>query len=136
MTTAPLLDTHVWIWWVTGDSRLGKSIITALDALPANDRPFLSDVSLLEAAVLVGQKRLILPVPFDEWVEAAAHPRSVRSVPISPPVALGVARLAGRFRDPADRVIVATSETLNLPLLTRDKAIIRSRLVRRWTPTP
>jgi len=136
MTTAPLLDTHAWIWWVNGDSRLGKPIITALDALPANDRPFLSDVSLLEIAVLVGQKRLILPVPFDEWVEAAAHPRSVRSVPISPPVAAGVARLAGTFRDPADRVIVATSETLNVPLLTRDKAIIRSRLVRRWTPTP
>ena len=136
MTTAPLLDTHAWIWWVNGDSRLGKRIITALDALPANDRPFLSDVSLLEIAVLVGQKRLILPVPFDEWVEAAAHPRSVRSVPISPPVAAGVARLAGTFRDPADRVVVATSETLNVPLLTRDKAIIRSRLVRRWTPTP
>jgi PIN domain nuclease of toxin-antitoxin system len=136
MTTAPLLDTHAWIWWINADARLGKPTIAALDALPADDRPFLSDVSLLEVAILVGQKRLILPMPFEEWVEAAAHPRTVRSVPLSPPIAAGVARLAGTFRDPADRVIVATSETMNVPLLTRDKAIIRSRLVKRWTPTP
>ena len=136
MTTAPLLDTHAWIWWINADARLGKPTIAALDALPANDRPFLSDVSLLEVAVLVGQKRLTLPMPFEEWVEAAAHPRTVRSVPLSPGIAAGVARLAGTFRDPADRVIVATSETMNAPLLTRDKAIIRSRLVKRWTPTP
>jgi PIN domain nuclease of toxin-antitoxin system len=57
-------------------------------------------------------------------------------VPLSPPIAAGVARLAGTFRDPADRIIVATSETMNVPLLTRDKAIIRSRLVKRWMPTP
>jgi len=136
MTTAPLLDTHAWIWWINADARLGKPTIAALDALPADDRPFLSDVSLLEVAVLVGQKRLTLPMPFEEWVEAAAHPRTVRSVPLSPGIAAGVARLAGTFRDPADRVIVATSETMNAPLLTRDKAIIRSRLVKRWTPTP
>jgi PIN domain nuclease of toxin-antitoxin system len=134
MTTAPLLDTHAWIWWINADARLGKPTIAALDALPADDRPFLSDVSLLEVAILVGQKRLILPMPFEEWVDAAAHPRTVRSVPLSPRIAAGVARLAGTFRDPADRVIVATSETLNAPLLTRDKAIIRSRLVKRWTP--
>lgn len=136
MTTAPLLDTHAWIWWINADARLGKPTIAALDALPADDRPFLSDVSLLEVAILVGQKRLTLPMPFEEWVEAAAHPRTVRSVPLSPGIAAGVARLAGTFRDPADRIIVATSETMNAPLLTRDKAIIRSRLVKRWTPTP
>jgi len=47
-------------------------MIAALDALPADGRTFLSDVSLLEVAILVGQKRLILPIPFEEWVEAAA----------------------------------------------------------------
>ena len=134
MTTAPLLDTHAWIWWLTGDPRLDKMTIDALDALPTNDRPFLSDVSLFEIAILVGLKRLVLPIPFEEWLDAAAHPRTVRSVPIVPDVAKSVAKLAGTFRDPADRVIVATSQTINAPLLTRDKLIIRSRLVKRWTP--
>ena len=134
--TAPLLDTHAWIWWVFRDRRLGGAVIDALDALPPDDRPFLSDVSLLEVAVLVGRGRLELSPPLGEWLEGAAHPRSVRSVPISAAIAAKVAMLGDAFRDPSDRVIVATSQTINAPLLTRDKAIIRSRLVKRWTPTP
>jgi PIN domain nuclease of toxin-antitoxin system len=41
---------------------------------------------------------------------------------------------AGFHRDPADRVIVATSRVLKLPLLTRDRLITASRLVTRWRP--
>ena len=133
-STAPLLDTHAWIWWVDGDARLGGTIIEALNKLPLDDRPFLSDVSLLEVAILAGRHRLRLSVPFDEWLETAAHPRSVRIVPVSPEIAVGVATLTSALRDPSDRAIVATSQALNVPLLTRDTAIIRSRLVKRWTP--
>lgn len=135
MMNAPLLDTHAWIQWVARDPRLGDRIIDALDALPVENRPFLSDVSLLEIALLAGRGRLRFDVPLEEWLETAAHPRSVRSVPISPAIAARVATLADRFRDPVDRVIVATSQTLHAPLLTRDKAIVRSRLVTRWSPT-
>ena len=133
MTIAPLLDTHAWIWWVARDSRLGNTTIDALDKLPADDRPFLSDISLLEMAILVGRKRLTLTIPFDEWLETAAHPRSVRLVPMSPLIAAGVAQLTDAFRDPSDRVIVATCRALDAPLLTRDKLIARSRLAKRWT---
>jgi len=136
MTSAPLLYTHAWIHWVARDSQLGSGIIDSLDALPMDDRPYLSDVSLLEVALLAGRGRLRLAVPLEEWLETAAHPRSVRTIPISPAIATRVAALTDTFRDPADRVIVATSQTLHAPLLTRDKAIIRSRLVKRWTPIP
>ena len=134
MTTAPLLDTHAWIWWVARDSRLSNTTLVALDSLAADDRPFLSDISLLEVALLVGRRRLTLAVPFDEWLETAAHPRSVRVVAISPVIAAGVPSLTGSFRDPADRVIVATCRALDAPLLTRDAVIVRSRLVKRWSP--
>ena len=132
--TAPLLDTHAWIWWIFRDRRLGRPVIDALDALPPSERPFLSDISLVEVALLVGRGRLELSPPLEAWVEAAAHPRSVRNVAISPAIAAKVATLGETFRDPSDRVIVATSQFLGVPLLTRDKAIIRSRLVKRWTP--
>jgi len=36
--------------------------------------------------------------------------------------------------DPADRLIVATARALDLPLLTGDRAIRRSGLVRLWRP--
>ena len=132
--TAPLLDTHAWIWWMTGDARLGGATTGALDDLAIDNRPFLSDISLFEIAILVGGQRLELPLPFEEWLETAAHPRCVRVVPLSPAIAARMARLGDVLRDPSDRVIVATSQTLHVPLLTHDKAIVRSRLVKRWTP--
>lgn len=133
--TVPLLDTHAWVWWVDQDKRLGASTIAALDALPRDARPFLADISLWELATLVERGRLELDVPLTDWIEAASHPRSVRIVPISPAIAAEVAALPTTFpRDPADRLIVATSRVMHLPLLTYDRLITRSRLVTRWRP--
>jgi PIN domain nuclease of toxin-antitoxin system len=133
--TAPLLDTHAWIWWIDQDARLGAKAIAALDALPRDDRPLLADISLWEVAMLVERGRLALDLPLGEWLDAAAHPRSVQLVTVTPSIAAEVAALPESFhRDPADRLIVATSRVLQVPVLTHDKLISGSRLVRRWVP--
>jgi PIN domain nuclease of toxin-antitoxin system len=135
MTAAPLLDTHAWIWWIEQDARLGAKAIDTLDRLPRDQRPFICDISLWEIATLVERGRLILDVPLEEWLEAAAHPRSVRLLPISPRIAAGVAALPDTFhRDPADRIIVAASRAHRLPVLTHDDRIRKSGLVTRWRP--
>ena len=133
--TAPLLDTHAWVWWVDQDRRLGASAIAALDGLPRDQRPFLADISLWEVAMLVERGRLELDLPLADWLEAAAHPRTVQLVGVSPAIAAEVAALPGGFhRDPADRLIVATSRVLRLPVVTHDRRILKSRLVTRWRP--
>lgn len=130
---APLLDTHAWIWWVDQDPRLGAKVLAALDALPPDRRPLVADISLWEVAMLVERGRLALDVPLREWIDAAAHPRSVHVVPVSPPIAAEVASLPDSFhRDPADRLIVSTSRALGVPVLTHDTLIAKSGLVRRW----
>jgi PIN domain nuclease of toxin-antitoxin system len=131
----PLLDTHAWVWWVDQDRRLGASAIAALDALPRDQRPFLADISLWEVAMLVERGRLELDLALADWLEAAAHPRTVQLVTVTPAIAAEVAALPERFhRDPADRLIVATSRVLNLPVVTHDRRILESRLVTRWRP--
>lgn len=133
MTTAPVLDTHAWVWWVLGDARLDRATIDRLDGLPADARPYVCDISLWEVALLVERGRLSFTVPLEEWLDGAAHPRSVRVIPVTPAIAAGVAGLPTTFhRDPADRLIVATCLALGAPLLTRDRLILRSRLVKRW----
>ena len=132
---APLLDTHAWIWWIEQDTRLGAKAIAALDAFPADRRPFLCDVSLWEVATLIERGRLQIDVPLDDWLHAAAHPRSVQLLPVTPRIAAEVARLPESFhRDPADRLIVATSRVQRIPVLTHDEGIRRSRLVTLWRP--
>lgn len=134
--SAPLLDTHAWLWWLGCDPRLGRLALEQLDALPADERPYLSEISLWEVAMLAEQRRITLSPSIGGWLETAAHPRSVRVVPITPAIAAETAALPEWFhRDPADRVIVATGRTLAVPLLSHDRRIVRSRLVERWRPS-
>ena len=131
----PLLDTHAWIWWIEQDPRLGARAIEILDRLPRDSRPYLCDISLWEVATLVERGRLGLDVSLEDWLEAAAHPRSVRVLPITPAIARATAALPDSFhRDPADRLIVATSRVHKIPVLTHDDGIRRSRLAARWRP--
>ena len=130
---APVLDTHAWLWWLRRDERLGLDVLDSLDALPADDRPYVSDISLWEVAMLVDRRRLELTEPLAEWLETASHPRTVRVVPISVAIAVETTTLNKTVKDPADRIIVATSRTLRAPLLTHDRAILRSKLAARWT---
>ncbi len=135
MTTVPLLDTHAWIWWVDHDARLGRRYLEALDGLAAEERPAISDISLWEVATLVERERVQFRIPFEEWLNAAAHPRTVVVLPITTEVAREISLLPSSFhRDPADRVIVATSRACKLPLLTHDRLILRARLAPRWSP--
>lgn len=137
MNGAPLLDTHAWVSWVERDGRLDPLTLDTLDSRPLDDRPYLCDISLWEVALLVELKRLTLDIPVEEWLAASAHPRSVRLVPITPAIAADTASLPDTFhREPADRIIVATCRVMDLPLLTRDDRILRSRLVKRWKPPP
>ena len=131
----PMLDTHAWIWWLDRDPRLGPATIEALDALAPDERPFLCDISLWEVAMLIERRRLSFSLPFAEWLQAAAHPRTVRLQPITPEIALEVSRLPASFhRDPADRLIVASSRVLGAPMVSRDRLISASRLVKPWRP--
>jgi PIN domain nuclease of toxin-antitoxin system len=120
---------------VDHDPRLGRRYLEALDGLTEENRPTVSDISLWEVATLVERGRLRFSIPFEEWLQYAAHPRTVVVHPITPAIAREIALLPSSFhRDPADRVIVATGRALRMPVLTQDRLILRSRLVARWKP--
>ncbi len=80
---APILDTHIWIWWMQGDPQLPAMERDALDSLPAEDRPVLCDISLWEVAILVELGRVEFRVSLDDWLQVAASPATVRLQPIS-----------------------------------------------------
>jgi PIN domain nuclease of toxin-antitoxin system len=135
MMVAPVLDTHVWIWWMLGDSNLSQNERDALDAFPAEFRPILSDISLWEFATLVDMGRLEIEGSVTDWLRIAASPATVKIQSITPAIVAEMNRLPASFhRDPADRLIVATARCLKLPLATKDRKIRGSRLVSIWKP--
>ena len=135
MNLSPLLDSHVWILWMLGDPGLSRAEREALDALPGDARPVISDISLWEFATLVDLGRIKIDGSIEDWLRIAASPATVRVQPITTGIVAEMNRLPATFhRDPADRLIVATARFLKLPLATKDRKIRSSRLVPLWKP--
>ena len=133
MKPPPLLDTHLWLWWLLGDSRIARAEADALDAFPPDDRPWLCDISIWEATLLVEKERVELDCSLADFLETAASPATVRVLPITARVAVEMNDLPDSFhRDPADRLIVATARAHGLAVATRDSLIVESGLVNIW----
>lgn len=132
--TPPLLDTHVWLWWLLGQSELADLERDALDALAAaGTPPALASISLWEAQMLAAKGRLALEAPLNHWLPMAAAPETVTILPMDVAVILALDSLPETFHgDPADRIIVATALAHGLPLATLDKNICRSRIAKIW----
>ena len=127
-----LLDTHIWFWWVQDTGRLSEAQRNQLQVGEA-DGLGVSVISCWEIAMLVAKKRLVLSDSIDDWMRQALNYPGIRRLQLTPRIALESTRLPGDFHaDPADRIIVATSRIFGLPLLTHDRAILRSRLATRW----
>ena len=133
MSKPPLLDTHIWLWWLIGDSRLSAEQIETLEAFPSTNRPYICDISIWELGMLVDLGRLELNIPFDDFLRKATSPATVQVLPISSEVVLEMNQLPESFhKDPADRLIVSTSRALDLPLATQDYLILNSGLISQW----
>lgn len=130
-----LLDTHIWIWWLTGSAQLPKSQAAALDRLAASSIPCLAAISIWEAQMLVSLKRVQPVEHFESWIRKMTAPDTVRVLALDADVVCAVHDLPETFHgDPADRLIVATARTHGLAIATHDNKIRRSRLAPVWKP--
>lgn len=129
MTARPkqvLLDTHVWIWLNNGSLDLSPAVRDVIEEAGSNGGVFIPAIAVWEAAMLAVKGRIVLRPDARQWVgEALAQP-GVEVAPLSPEVALDSSCLPeGLEGDPADRLIVATSRVMRIPLITRDVRILR-----------
>ncbi len=121
-----LLDTHIWLWLLTGDQALRQNIKKLIDKASAENEIFISAISIWEIAMLVSKDKIILNVPCLTWVSSALSLPGVNLVHLTPPIAVESCQLAGNFHgDPADRILVATAKIEDLILITHDKKILK-----------
>jgi PIN domain nuclease of toxin-antitoxin system len=125
-----VLDTHILVWWFDERPRLSRRVRELLDRA-GPERPLrVSAISLWEISNLYSFGRLDLKRPLRDWLEMATASPKVDVASITPAVAAAVATLPEAFhRDPADRIIVATSLVLGEPLVTVDRRIVESGIV-------
>lgn len=120
-----LLDTHAVIWAAESDPRLGPGARALLEHCVTGEA-VISDITLLEVAMLAEKGRIRLAVPLKRYLLEIQANYPVLS--IEAPIAAEAFNLPLPQADPFDRVIVATARYHALPLITRDQAITRSGL--------
>jgi PIN domain nuclease of toxin-antitoxin system len=125
-----LLDTHVLIRWFEAGGKLSPAQRRAIARAGPEHPLFVSDISLVEIAVLHERGRIRFSIPLREWLERAVSPPLVQLCAVTPAVAAEIPTLPPEFpRDPADRVIACTARTLGATLVTCDQRIIESKAV-------
>ncbi len=118
-----VLDTHIWVWWVQGDSRLTQQHQTWLQQHTEQGLG-VSIYSCWEVAKLVEKGRLTLPSAVDEWLDNALAYPGVQLLELTLSIVVESTQLVGFHADPADQIIVATARIQGCPLLTADQKIL------------
>jgi PIN domain nuclease of toxin-antitoxin system len=113
---AILLDTHFLYWWMTADPNLGVA-----EELIATAAVSVSAASQWELVLKNDAGKLPLP---NGPIAAAIVREGFELIPVRPTHVDAVRALPPGLIDPFDRLLLATAIVENLPLLTRDKAIL------------
>lgn len=120
-----LLDTHAAIW-ISENEALSDAAVQALDQAADDGTPVLvSPITAWEVGLLVARGRLALPVSPEAWFERLLEAPRVNLAELTPSTLINSSFLPNaQFRDPADRILVATAREFGLALITRDRALL------------
>jgi PIN domain nuclease of toxin-antitoxin system len=123
-----LLDTCAAIWLMNGE--LSSSALAQIVAAGSQDAVYVSPISAWEIGMLArpkpgrGAAPQFLPDPTTWFAMLMARP-GVKPALLTPSIAIDASFLPGELHsDPADRLIIATSRAMRLPLATGDGKII------------
>jgi PIN domain nuclease of toxin-antitoxin system len=116
-----LLDTHVFLWFISGDSRLPIVMKEAISD-PEND-VFLSVISLWETIIKYQLGKMSLPQPPETYLPVQRERHAITSLPLNEACTSQVARLPAIHRDPFDRMLIAQAIEFGLTMVTADAAI-------------
>jgi PIN domain nuclease of toxin-antitoxin system len=114
-----LLDTHIWLWLLSEPRKLGRRTLQELKN--ENNELWISPISTWEALTLNFKGRIRLIGDLREWLSRATA--GTREAPLTHEIAL-VARGILMHQDPADRILAATAQVLDLTLVTADARLL------------
>jgi PIN domain nuclease of toxin-antitoxin system len=116
-----LLDTHVFLWYITADAKLPVNFQAAIRD-PANE-VHLSVVSIWEIVIKHGLGKLPLPSPPSDYLPQQRVAHGIESLPVIEEVMTELFRLPPLHRDPFDRLLIAQALHHVLTLVTVDPTV-------------
>jgi PIN domain nuclease of toxin-antitoxin system len=116
-----LLDTHIFLWFITSDPRLPRDVAVAVRD-PASD-VFLSPVSLWESVVKHALGKLPLPADPHVYLPEQRRRHGIATPPLTESSVARLSSLPPLHRDPFDRLLVCQALDNNLALVTLDSTV-------------
>ena len=116
-----LLDTHIFLWLITGDSRVTEAMKAAI-LNPANE-VYLSVVSIWEITVKYQLGRLPLPEPPQSYLPVQRQRHQIASLSLDEASISQLVKLPSIHRDPFDRMLVCQALEHDLTIVTVDATL-------------
>lgn len=116
-----LLDTHIFLWYISGDKRLS---IDKRDGIrDSSNEVYLSVVSVWEAIIKYQLGKLPLPQPPETYLPIQRQQHQIMSLTLNEDSVTHLAQLPAVHRDPFDRILIRQANVHGLSLMTDDPMI-------------
>ena len=125
-----VVDTHIIIWDALKPEMLSAKAEKAISAANNSDGIIFCEISLWEIAMLMHKGRLSIDIEYLEFIKLILESNEYVFLGITPEIAeLSTDLFSDNNKDPADRIIAATSIIENAKLVTADKKLRQSKKV-------
>jgi PIN domain nuclease of toxin-antitoxin system len=125
-----LLDTHIFIWYVTDHSRLSATVLASIN--DENHEIFLSKASIWEMAIKHCLGKLTFRLPFEVFIAEQITINNFSLLDIKISHINIVSSLPLYHRDPFDRILIAQGMVEDIPILSVDAIFDAYPVQRLW----
>ena len=121
-----LLDTHIWLWMLEGETdRMSPAVIKLLKDEAKSESLLVSEISFWEVANKSAKGKLTLSIDSVIWLEKAGAAPGITYLEVERAALIQSTRLRGQSpSDLIDRILLATAQLTGASLVTCDAEII------------
>ncbi len=112
-----LLDTHAFLWFVSGSTELNTSTINIIKN-PTNNL-FISIASLWEISIKTSLNKLNISGSYSSVIDDVVE-NNIEILPINFMHTIVQNKLPFHHRDPFDRMLISQAIVENIPIISRD----------------
>lgn len=118
-----LLDTHIFLWYITGNEKLRNDYKKIIEDL--ENTIFISTASLWEMIIKAKMGKLPLPAPYYDYIQTQIENHSFNLCSLDSIVFKHLEKLPDMHKDPFDRILICQAIESNYILITDDENILK-----------
>ena len=125
-----LLDTHTFLWFINGDSKLSNHAKKLIENV--SNKRLLSIASLWEISIKASIGRLKLNSSLKQLFADHIQGNAIELLHITPEHLDVLSELFFHHKDPFDRLIISQGKSENVPILSKDAVFDKYEIKRVW----